>query len=110
MKEMFIVCWSSGEYSDWTTGIVCAYESEEDAKHHVVLATEFRNMVGREYIDQDSFDEVQSPYDPREAALSRGDWGSEYSRPNYHYERVLQLAAPPEPTGEFAEYINEVKE
>ena len=38
MNPVFVVIGSTGEYSDRTEWVVCAYKDEELAKQHVVLA------------------------------------------------------------------------
>lgn len=38
MKTIYVVEGSTGEYSDWTTWIVCAYENEQTARQHVERA------------------------------------------------------------------------
>lgn len=49
MKTIYVVEGSTGEWSDRTNWIVCAYESEDKAKEHVEKASEAARVLFIEY-------------------------------------------------------------
>lgn len=65
--EIYVVFGTTGEYSDRTEWMVAAYPNEEDAKRHVVAASEYapnEKLAFREYLDgrNRKFNNKYDPY------------------------------------------------
>lgn len=65
MKKIYIVEGSTGEYSDHTEWIVCAYEKENDAQTHVVDASAMARELIAEYETPYDIPNGANPFDPK---------------------------------------------
>jgi hypothetical protein len=87
VKKVFVVQGSTGEYSSRDDWNVCAYEDEELAKRHVLLADEWSTIHFRRYEDP-----PPNPYDPF--------MKQQYTGTFYTYDAVEVRDALPEVPGD----------
>lgn len=91
MKQIFVVFGKTGEYSDRSEWAVIAYTSEDDAKAHVLKATEYAkawlaHTQSEEFIDQwwtpEAAEKLKAanPMDP--------SFSMEYTGTEYYYAPI----------------------
>lgn len=74
MKKIYIVGGSTGEYSDRSEWVVCAYTNESDAQAHVTKATEYAKAweaflktdecIDMDWSDKEAAMKKANPVDP----------------------------------------------
>ena len=78
--KVYIVCGTTGEYSDRSEWIVAAYAREADAKEHVLRAKEYADAWLKSYQDKYIGVAVKSPLDSR--------FRCDYIGTDYWYEEL----------------------
>lgn len=78
MDKVYLVCGSTGEFSDRTQWNIAAYPEEAMACLHVEKANAWLKDHGvRDYADSDDFPEGCNPYDPSMQMLGEVRYGYE---------------------------------